>query len=76
MQPNKKLNKKLKEFINDYYYDNAALQSEVDCDWLEKNAQDVYEEWKMQHQGNGYDEWTAAEIAYNNIRKAQGLNTL
>jgi hypothetical protein len=30
----------------------------------------------MQHQGNGYDEWTAAEIAYNNIRKEQGLSTL
>jgi len=55
---------KLDDFLSDYFYNNAELQSEIDYDCLQNNSKEIYNKWKeLTDEGEG--EWLAAEKAYN-----------
>lgn len=56
----------LGSFLSDYYYDNAELQSEIDPECLEKNANEIYAKWK-ELVDSGVGEWLAAEKAYKSV---------
>lgn len=56
---------RLNEFIDDYYGDNAAMQSEVDYDFLKSHTKELFNAWKNELLNNtNSDEWSAAEKAY------------
>ena len=54
------------EFMADYFYDNAALQSEYDNDLLDEYKNEIFAKWK-ELLADGKDEWRAAEIAANEV---------
>lgn len=54
------------EFMADYFYDNAALQSEYDNDLLDEYKNEIFAKWK-ELLADGKDEWQAAEIAANEV---------
>lgn len=54
------------EFMADYFYDNAALQSEYDNDLLDEYKNEIFAKWK-ELLNDGKDEWQAAEIAANEV---------
>lgn len=59
---------RLDDFISDYYGDNAAMQSEVDYDFLNSHKQEMFDAWKETFLGDSaLDEWQAAEKAYNKL---------
>lgn len=59
---------RLNEFIDDYYGDNAAMQSEVDYDFLNNHSKELFNAWKEELLNNtNSDEWSAAEKAYYNL---------
>ena len=56
---------RLNEFIDDYYGDNAAMQSEVDYDFLKSHTKELFNAWKNELLNNtNSDEWSAAEKVY------------
>ena len=54
------------EFMDDYFYDNASLQSEYDNDLLDEYKNEIFAKWK-ELLADGKDEWRAAEIAANEV---------
>lgn len=53
-------------FMEDYFYDNAELQSEYDYDLLDEYKYEIFAKWQ-ELVGNGENDWTAAEIAANEV---------
>lgn len=53
---------KIDEFMSDYFYDNADLQSEYDYDLLDEYKNEIYTKWKELVK-NGENDWQAAEDA-------------
>lgn len=54
------------EFMSDYFYDNAELQSEFDSDLLEEYKNEIFEKWQELIK-DGENEWEAAEMAANEV---------
>lgn len=59
-------NDNVDEFMSDYFYDNAELQSEYDYDLLDEYKNEIYAKWKELVK-DGEDEWVAAEDAANEV---------
>ena len=51
------------EFMSDYFYDNAELQSEFDYDLLDEYKKQIFEKWQELVHHDGENEWVAAEMA-------------
>ena len=51
------------EFMSDYFYDNAELQSEFDYDLLDEYKKQIFEKWQDLVHNEGENEWVAAEMA-------------
>ena len=51
------------EFMSDYFYDNAELQSEFDYDLLDEYKKQIFEKWQELVHHEGENEWVAAEMA-------------
>lgn len=66
-----------KEFMDDYYGDNAAMQSEVDYDFLEKHIDEIFKAWSDELVDNiitdDWEEWEAAEKAYYDVYNKNGF---
>lgn len=55
------------EFMSDYFYDNAELQSEFDYDLLDEYKEQIFAKWQDLVHNQGEDEWAAAEMAANEV---------
>ena len=66
-----------KEFMDDYYGDNAAMQSEVDYDFLEKHIDEIFKAWADELVDkiitDDWEEWKAAEKAYYDVYNKNGF---
>ena len=55
------------EFMSDYFYDNAELQSEFDYDLLDEYKKQIFEKWQDLVHNEGENEWVAAEMAAKEV---------
>lgn len=65
-------------FIDDYFGNNAALQSEVDFDFLNSHKKEVFEVWEnlmsdTEDENDDWKQWKSAEKAYNQVFKNKSM---